>query len=193
MAAGTAAAAREQRSLGVSGDELELGYRTGPIVADLARAGAGLVLVLTPLVMLTPSWPVALGLLGLAALFAVFLHQSWRRRGTRVRITEEGIELVGEQDRRLAWRELDLLRLRWFGPRRQGAGWLDLELRGAGKRIAVTSGLEGFDLVLGRALAAAERNGVVLEAVTQANVAAVLREAERAALKDPAGSSAPRG
>ena len=110
-----------------------------------------------------------------------------------MRITEEGIELVGEQDRRLAWRELDLLRLRWFGPRRQGAGWLDLELRGAGKRIAVTSGLEGFDLVLGRALAAAERNGVVLEAVTQANVAAVLREAERAALKDPAGSSAPRG
>jgi hypothetical protein len=157
----------------VSGDDLELGYRRAPILADLARSTAGMVLVLLPLAFLSPPWPVALGLAGLAVLFVVFLHQTWRRRSLRVRLEPDGIVLVGDGDRRrLAWSDLDGLRLRWFGARRVGAGWLDLELRGGGQRIAITSALNGFDLVLERALAAAERNGVRLEPLTRANLEA---------------------
>ena len=181
--------------LSVSGDDLELSYRRSPILADLGRAAAGLVLALVPLVLLSPAWPVALGLLGLAILFAAFLRQTWRRRGTRVRLAGDAIVLAGPQEQRLAWRDLELLRLRWFGPRREGAGWLDLELRGGGgERIGLTSALEGFELVLARALAEARRNGVLLEPVTQANLTAVLdRAAARPApVRAPAGSSAPR-
>jgi len=159
----------------VSGDDLELGYRRAPLLADLARAAAGMVLVLLPLAFLSPPWPVALGLTGLAALFAVFLRQTWRRRSMHVRLGPDGIVLAGNGDRRcrrLAWSDLDGLRLRWFGARRVGAGWLDLELRGGGQRIAITSALNGFDLVLDRALAAAERNGVRLEPLTRANLEA---------------------
>lgn len=159
----------------IPGDDLELGYRWAPIWADLLRAGGGLGLALLPLVLLTPPWPVALGLVALGAVFALFLLQTWRRQHSLIRLSEEGIAVTGATERALAWRDLDRLRLRWFGPRRQGGGgWLDLELSGRGQRIAVTSALDGFELVLDRALAAAERNGVALEPVTRANLEAAL-------------------
>lgn len=172
----------------VPGDEVELRYAARSIWADLARGIGGLTLSLAPLALASPPWPVFLGLFGLAALFAAFLLQTWRRGESAVRLSEGGIVLLsGTGSRGLAWRDLERVRLRWFGPRRAGAGWLDLELCGGGERLTVTSGLAGFEQVLGQAVAAAERNGVELEAVSRANLAEVL------AARGPAGSSAPRG
>jgi hypothetical protein len=153
--------------------DLELSYHSRAVVADVLRAGSGLTLTLAPLVFLAPSWPVAAGLIALAGLFGVFLYQTLWRRSSRVRLGRERIALVDSDVHELAWHDLDGLRLRWFGPRRPGAGWLDLELRGGHERIAITSALEGFELVLERSLAAATRNGIVLEPFTQANVDAV--------------------
>lgn len=179
--------------MSVPEDDLELAYRRRAIFADLARGAGGLALVLWPLGALSPAWPVAFGLAALGGLFAVFLFQTWRRAQLRVRLGDEGIAVSGPRPRRLRWRELRSLRLRWFGPRRSGAGWLDLELAGDGERIALTSTLEGFEEVLERAVAAAERNGVALEPVTRANLAAWRGRAARGPLRSPAGSSAPRG
>lgn len=156
----------------VSGYDIELSYRRLPVAADLLRAGTGLGLTLLPILLLAPPWPVALGLLALAALFAAFLRQTWQRRQLQVRLEPDGITLIGRHQRHLAWCELAGLRLRWFGPHQPGRGWLDLELRGRQGAITVTSALDGFELVLRRALDAAERNGIALEPVTQANLAA---------------------
>jgi hypothetical protein len=157
---------------------IELAYRYGPLLADYGRAGAGLALAGIPLVALDPAWPVRLGLLALAALFAVFLAQTWQRQHSRLRLSPEGVTLLARDERHVDWRELDGLRLRWFGSRRPGsAGWLELELRGGGQRVVVTSALERFEDVVTEAVNAAESKGLPLEPATQANVAALLGRA----------------
>lgn len=170
------------------GGAIELRYLAPSIWGDLARAVGGLTVSLAALALGDPPWPLFLGLSALAALFAAFLTQSWRRGRSLVRLSEDGVALVyADGTHRLAWRDLQQLRLRWFGARRPGAGWLDLELRGDGQRLSFTSGLAGFERLLEQAALAAERNGVALEPVTRANLA------EARAVRGPAGSSAPRG
>lgn len=159
------------------GDEVTLAYRKAPLVADYFRAGSGLALATVPLVAMEPAWPIAIGLVALIALFMVFLVQTWRRQHARVSLAPGGISLVDGTERRLAWQELDALRLRWFGSRRQGRGWLELELHGGGQRLVLTSALEGFDGVVAEAVHAAQANEVQLEPATQANVADLLGRA----------------
>jgi hypothetical protein len=156
---------------------VDLAYRPIPLAADYLRACAGLALAGIPLVAADPAWPVGLGLLALVVLFLVFLAQTWRRQRSRVRLSADGVALLAGAERRLAWRDLDALRLRWFGSRRQGRGWLELELRGGGERLVVTSALERFDAVVAEAVHAARDNGLPLEPSTRANVEALLGRA----------------
>ena len=160
-----------------SGGEVELVYRTLPMVADYCRGWAGLGLTALPLFTMQPTWPVALGLMGLVALFTGFLIQTWRRRRARVVLAPSGIALIQGRERHMAWRDLEGLRLRWFGSRRQGRGWLELELRGGGTRLVMTSALDRFDDVVAEAVQAANDRGLPLEPATRANVEALLRRA----------------
>jgi hypothetical protein len=147
------------------------------MLADYLRGWAGMALAAVPLATMRPAWPVSLGLLGLIGLFAVFLVQTWRRQHSRVRLAPEGLSVVGDGERHLAWRDLNTLRLRWFGSRNLGRGWLELELHGGGVRLVVTSALERFDEVVAEAVQAANDRGVPLEPATRANVAALLKRA----------------
>ncbi len=158
-------------------DTVVLAYRTGPLLADYCRAGTGLTLAAVPLVAMAPVWPIAIGLVALIALFMTFLLQTWRRQHTRVSMAAGAITLTDHAERRLAWKELDALRLRWFGSRRQGRGWLELELHGAGQRLVLTSALDGFEGVVAAAGHAARANGVALDPATQANLTDVLGRA----------------
>jgi hypothetical protein len=161
-----------------SEDAVELTYRGMPILTDYLRASAGLLLAAGPLVAVDPPWAVRLGLVALALLFAAFLFQTWERQHARVRLSSAGVALLGRTERRIAWPALDGLRLRWFGPRRQnGGGWLELELRGAGQRIVVTSALNRFDDLVAEAAQAAQAAQVPLDPATQANLAAFLGRA----------------
>jgi hypothetical protein len=157
--------------------QIELAYRRLPLLADYFRGWAGLALAALPLITMTPTWPVTLGLVALIGLFLGFLVQTWRRQHSRVRLAPTGIEFLGDDRRRLAWRDLDGLRLRWFGSRRQGRGWLELELRGGGVRLVMTSALDRFDELVADAVQAANDRGLALEPATRANVDALLRRA----------------
>ena len=126
-----------------------------PMLADYLRGWTGLGLSGLPLVTMQPSWPIGLALLALRGLFAGFLRQTWRRQHSRLRLAASGVALIGSDGRQVAWRELDGVRLRWFGTRRQGRGWLELELRGCGPRLVVTSALDRFDQVVAEAVQAA--------------------------------------
>lgn len=154
--------------------EAELSYRRTAMLADYLRGWTGLALSGLPLLTMRPIWPVALGLVTLVGLFAGFLWQTWQRQHSRVRLTRSGVALVGSIRRELAWHDLDALRLRWFGTRRHGRGSLELELKGGGQRLVVTSALDGFDQVVGEAVRAAGSRGLPLEATTRANVEALL-------------------
>lgn len=162
-------------------NEVELAYRTAPLVADYLRAAAGVGLTVVPLVVMDPAWPVDIGLVALLVMFLSFLVQTWRRQHTRVLLAPSGVALVQPAERRLAWSELEGLRLRWFGSRRQGRGWLELELSGEGRRLVISSNLDRFEMVVKAALDAAHANGVVLDPPTRANVDALLRGPARAA------------
>jgi hypothetical protein len=179
-----------------AGADVVLAYRKGPLLADYLRAAAGLALAGVPLVTMEPSWPIAIGLIALIALFLVFLLQTRRRQHAHVSLRPDGITLVEGLERHLAWRELDALRLRWFGSRRQGRGWMELELRGAGQRLVLTSALDGFDGIVAQAVHAAEANAVPLEPATLANVATLLGRGKGPepprTTRPPGGSSAPR-
>ena len=115
-----------------------------------------------------------MGLTALTAMFALFLVQTWRRQHVRVLLWPSGLALVDRAQRRLTWDQLERLRLRWFGSRRQGKGWLELELAGNGQRLVLSSALEGFDRVVAAAVAAARANDVALEPATSANIEALL-------------------
>jgi hypothetical protein len=157
--------------------EVELVYRRLPMVADYCRGWAGLGLTALPLFTMQPTWPVALGLSGLVGLFMGFLIQTWRRHRARVLLAPSGIALIQGRERQMAWRDLEGLRLRWFGSRRQGRGWLELEHRGGGTRIVMTSALDRFDDVVAEAVQAANDRGLPLEPATRANVEALLGRA----------------
>ena len=155
-------------------NEVELAYRTAPLVADYLRAGAGIALTVTPLVLMEPAWPVIIGLIALLVMFAGFLVQTWHRQHTRVLLAPSGVALDGRAEQRLAWSELEGLRLRWFGSRRQGRGWLELELSGNGRRLVISSALHQFEAVVAAAFKAARAKGIVLDSPTLANINALL-------------------
>lgn len=157
--------------------EVELAYRRVSMLADYFRGWAGLSLSILPLLTMRPTWPIGLGLLALSCLFVLFLWQTWRRQHSRLRLDRTGVSLVGSEVRQVTWRDLDGLRLRWFGTRRLGRGWLELELRGGGTRLVVTSALERFDLVVADAVQAANDRALPLEPATRANVEALLGRA----------------
>lgn len=156
-----------------------LTYRTASLIGDYLRGAAGLGLTLVPLLTLAPTWPIRLGLSVLLVMFAVFLVQTWRRQRLIVRLSRYGLALVARTERQLAWSELDGLRLRWFGSRRYGSGWLELELSAGSRKLVLSSMLDQFDRVVTAAVAAARQNHVPLEPATHANVEALLGGAAR--------------
>jgi hypothetical protein len=157
--------------------EITLGYRTLPLLADYLRGWAGLALAALPLMTMRPSWPVSLGLACLMGLFSLFLVQTWRRQHSTVILAPRGLAVIQQTEHHLAWRDLDGLRLRWFGSRSSGKGWLELELRGRGVKLVVTSALDRFDSVVANAVQAADGRGLALEPATRANVEALLGRA----------------
>jgi hypothetical protein len=156
---------------------VELAYRTVPLLADYLRGWAGLALAALPLVTMEPAWPVVIGLLAMIGLFVTFLVQTWRRQHSRVILAPAGVALVRQAEQRVAWQDLDGLRLRWFGSRRHGKGWLELELCGRGVKLVMTSALDRFDDVVADAVQAADDRRLALEPATRANVEVLLGHA----------------
>lgn len=177
MADGRLRDLRPETHPGAERARVELSYRSLPLLADYLRGWAGLGLAALPLITMTPTWPVSLGLIALIGLFTGFLAQTWRRHHSRIVLVPTGLSVIGDGRRRLAWSDLDGLRLRWFGSRGQGRGWLELELRAGGVRLVMTSALDRFDDVVAEAVQAANDRGLPLEPATRANVEALLNRA----------------
>lgn len=149
-------------------------YPTDALIGDYLRAGAGMALTGTPLA-LTPLNVYVTAVLGvLMALFGVFGALTALRHLRRVEVGEEGIALVGPFPARLAWAALESVNLRYFATRRDGAkGWMELRLAGEGRRVMLDSRIEGFDSIVRRAAAAAERQRLALNPATTTNFAAL--------------------
>ena len=128
-----------------------------------------------------------LGFMAAVALCVFYLAILWMRASSQWVVTDTGIEqqahgifrsvpvgrLAGQK---VDWADLTALRLKYFATRRdQENGWFELTLLGPTGKITLQDSLIGFDRILGQATAAAEKNGVTLNEVTQANLAVFSR------------------
>jgi hypothetical protein len=166
-----------------------LRYPLAALYADYLRAASGLALTVGPLLLLDVAEVIAalLGVLGV--LFAWFGMRTVVRHLSRIELSGDAIALCGPGGRRLAWDDLERMKLAYYAPRRsRDAGWMQLTLRGKdGRAIQLDSTLAGFDRVLGRASRAASARALSLDAATRANLAALGLDAENPI--DPAAAA----
>ena len=167
---------------------------------DYLRAGFGFAVTAGPLLLLdllpVIAWPFTL----LALLFAWFGVRTLVRHLSRVELSASRIALQGPVPRSVAWEDLREVRLAYFAPRRaHGRGWLQLTLRGAGRRpLRLESTLDDFEDVLRRVRQVVAARELPLDPTTASNFAALgmpppdHSAAELEAVPDPGATIAGR-
>jgi hypothetical protein len=151
-----------------------LTYPREALVADAARAGAGLLITLGPVALLPLARPALAALVAVAALFLVFGVQTLRRLRLRLDLDQSGL-IVGPGARRLDWAELRGLSLAYYALRKDDErGWFELIATTPGLRLRVDSRLQGFEQLVRSAAAAAERVALELDPRTCENLAALV-------------------
>jgi hypothetical protein len=175
---------RAGRSVAIK--EAPLRYPAATLYADYLRAAFGLALTLGPLLLLDVADVVVALLAVLGLLFAWFAMRTVVRHLSRVELSGNAIALRGPVSRRLAWGDLERIKLAYYAPRRsRDDGWLQLTLRSTdGCSIRLDSTLAGFDQVLGQASRAARAKDLPMDAATHANLVALGLNASG----DPAGA-----
>ncbi len=150
----------------------DLRYPRQTLLADYARAVAGVVLCGGPLVALNVNrWMGALLGAGFV-LFVLFLARTALRQRTRYVLADDTLCADGPAGTLVEWRRLDRLKLSYYSTKRDRSdGWMQISVGSAGGRtIKIDSALEGFYDIVERAARAAEENEVELSAATRANL-----------------------
>lgn len=149
-------------------------YPASALAADYVRAALGLALTATPLALVAMN-PVLTGIFAaLVALFAVFGTSTLLHQLGPVELDELGIAITGPWRRRLDWVALERMSLRWFAARRdKRSGFMQLVLRGQGRRLSLDSRIDGFETIAAAAARAAEQRGLALGETTLANLDAL--------------------
>lgn len=149
-------------------------YPPDALLGDYVRAGAGLLLAGAPLVLVPLNIYVEAVLGALSALFICFGGLTALRHARRIEVGEEGISARGPFPVRLAWEALEGVTLRYFATRRDGSrGWMELKLRGAGRRLLLDSRIDGFNDIAARTARVVARRHLPLTPATAANFAAL--------------------
>jgi hypothetical protein len=147
-------------------------YPPGALASDYARAVVGLALVAAPLILVNPYVAALFALL--AALFLMFGGRTLWRQLSPLVMTESGIASTGLTAVEIPWTGLDDVRLAYFATRRDGdGGWMQLALRAGRRRLRLDSRIEGFAVIVERAVRAAVTRHLSLSATTLANLAAI--------------------
>lgn len=150
-----------------------LAYSRASVVADVLRAGAGVLLTGTPLVAADPARWLAVLLGALLVLFTAYLWHTLSRLRQRFDLQDEALHVV-PGNITITWSDLDEMHLDYFSTRRDGrAGWMQLRLRAGDQSVRVDSGLMQFQSLLERAVRAARERELELTPTTAANLAEV--------------------
>ncbi len=148
-------------------------YPARALAGDYIRAAAGLAVGLGVLLS-TPLSPAIVAIFGSwSALFGYFAFRTVQRNVTRVAVTDTEICDVGLRTRAMAWADLQWLKLRYFGTKRQAraeGGFMQLKLKGGGRSLTYDSGMEGFDYVAWRAAKAIRDNGFSMDPTSAGNL-----------------------
>lgn len=150
-------------------------YPTKTLIGDYVRSAVGLGIGVGVLTSVPASPVIVIVFGGLATLFLVFGLRTVQRQVMHVALTSEEICSAGFVTRVVPWRALELLKLRYYGTRRQrtqgdGAGFMQLTLKGGGTSMTLESSIEGFQYIAWRAAKAARDNGVSLDPTSAGNL-----------------------
>ncbi len=157
-------------------------YPGRALAGDYVRAGAGLAVGLGVLLS-TPLSPAIVVIFGSwSALFGYFAFRTVQRTVTRVAVTDTEICDVGLRTRVMEWADLQWLKLRYFGTKRQErsrGGFMQLKLKGGGRSFIYDSGIEGFDYLAWRAAKAIRDNGLSMDPASAGNLLSLGVDADR--------------
>jgi hypothetical protein len=149
-------------------------YPALAMIADFARATAGLLCTLVPILFLQPAGPIVLVLAAAAALFLVYFTRTVLICLSSIELDETGMRARGPRGASIPWEELRLVRLQYFTTRNdREQGWLQLQIHGARGRIEADSRIEGFAELARAAAGEAGRRGLALDPYTLANLEAL--------------------
>ena len=159
-------------------------YPAKALVGDYLRGAAGIGIGTGLLIAAPPGIPtVAIGG-GLVLLFGVFTVRTLARNLARVAIAGETLRRSGFGTRVLAWDDLERIRLRYYGTRRQdkdgdgGGGFMQLTLKGSGTSLTFESSMDGFRYIAWRAAKALRDNGRPIDPTSAGNLLAIGLDAD---------------
>ncbi|MEQ8651718.1 MAG: hypothetical protein RIC87_04575 [Kiloniellales bacterium] len=159
---------------------LELRYPPKSLTADWVRTLSGLgigfgMLLFTPL-----NWWTGIVFGAITLLFLYFGRRTLEKQLQRVAISDEGVWVRDLGERVIGWSELERLRLRFYGGRRQhrklkageelSSGFMELTLNAGRTRVKFDSTLDGFSLVAWRSAQAARDAGLKLDPASAGNL-----------------------
>ncbi len=154
-------------------------YGFDAVKGDYARAAVGGAVALGGFALAGAAGIAGWAFGTLFILFAAFAARTALRQAEIFALDSEGLTMTGsalpwQRERRLAWNELERLRLRFFSTRRdRTSGWMQLKLGGRGVGITMDSTVTGFDDIAKVAVQSAVLCKVPLSRTTVANLAAL--------------------
>lgn len=163
-------------------------YRYPPraLTGDYVRSAAGIVVGFGVLLSAPASPAIIVIGGGVAGLFSLFGFRTVQRHVTKVALTEGEICDAAFGTRVMNWSDLERLKLRYYGTRRQErgggevkGGFMQLTLKGGGQSFTYESSMEGFTYIAWRAAKAARENGMSLDPTSAGNLLAIGLDADR--------------
>ncbi len=156
-------------------------YPGRTLAGDYLRAAVGLSVGAGLMWLGASTLIVAIGT-GIAGLFSLFGCRTLQRHVTKVAINDQEIRNVAFGTRIMGWADLERLKLRYYGTKRQekgSEGFMQLTLKGGGQSLTYDSGIEGFTFITWRATKAARENGISFDPASAGNLLAIGLDADR--------------
>ena len=153
---------------------VELRYPLGSLVWDYLRGILGLGISVVIIQSIDTDTSIFWVILGLAALFLVWLANTALRHMSRIRFDEEGLRSTPWPKKTIAWNGLEEMALRYYSTRRKRKdGWMTLSLKAGKEKIDIESTLPHFADIVARAAYAAKQANLPLDQVTMDNMDAL--------------------
>lgn len=156
-------------------------YPPRSLAGDYIRSGVGLAVGLGVLLSVSPSTPIIIVFGGITGLFGFFAYRTIQRHVVKVAVTDDEICNAGFFTRTMAWTDLEKLKLRYYGTKRQqrgGDGFMQLTLAGGGASFSYESSLKGFRYIAWRAAKALRENGGSVDPTSAGNLLAIGLDAD---------------
>lgn len=154
----------------------EYRYPLRALAGDYMRSLTGAVVGFGVMLSVPPSPAIILIFGSVAGLCSFFGYRTIQRHLTRVAVSESGICDSGIGTRIIPWEELQVLKLRYYGTRRQErgeGGFMQLTLRGVTSTLTYESTMEGFNYIVWRAAKALRANSNAVDPTSAGNLLAL--------------------